>query len=64
MLRLAPDASTKERLLEELYPGRDIEVVAWEKCLNCDKDIDAYVYVAGIRQGYCFEHYTSRNRAE
>jgi hypothetical protein len=57
MLRLAPGPSDKERLLEELYPGREFLVAEWEKCLTCDKDVDAYIYVAGMRRGYCNDHY-------
>lgn len=56
MLRVAPDASTIERKLEELYPG-GIEVTEWEKCLECPKDVDGYIYVAGMRRGYCNDHY-------
>jgi len=57
MLRLAPDPSDKERLLEELYPGREFLVAEWDKCLSCDKDVDGYIYVAGMRRGYCNDHY-------
>lgn len=56
MLRVAPDSSTIERLIEELYPG-GIQVAEWEKCLICDKDVDGYIYVAGLRRGYCANHY-------
>lgn len=57
MLRLAPDPSDKTRLLDELYPGRDIQVAEWDKCLECKNDVDAYIYVAGLRRGYCNDHY-------
>lgn len=57
MLRVASDPSDKPRLLDELYPGGDFVVVAWDKCVECDRDVDAYVYVAGNRRGYCSEHY-------
>ena len=57
MLRLAPDPSDKERVLEELYPGREFLVAQWEKCISCDKDVDGYIYVAGMRRGYCNDHY-------
>jgi len=60
MLRLAPDPSDKERVLEELYPGRVFEVVDWDKCLECDRDVDAYIYTAGMRRGYCNEHYVGK----
>jgi len=57
MLRLAPDPSAKERLLDELYPGRSFSVVTWDKCVECDRDVDAYIYTAGIPRGYCNDHY-------
>lgn len=57
MLRVAPDSSTVEHTLEELYPG-GFQIAEWEKCLNCDKEVDAYIYIADTRQGYCFAHYT------
>jgi len=57
MLRVAPDASTKERVLDELYPGREIKPVAWDSCLHCKQDVDVYVYRAGKAYGYCYEHY-------
>ena len=59
MLRLAPDPSAEPRLLDELYPGRRLHIVDWDKCLECDHDVDAYVYVAGLRRGYCNDHYLS-----
>jgi hypothetical protein len=68
MLRLAPDPSDKPRLLDEVYPGRTFEVVAWDKCCECDRDVDAYIYVASmpcaaartVRRGYCNNHYVSK----
>lgn len=57
MLRLAPDASTVEHKLDELYPGGSFEVVEWEKCIQCDRDVDGYIYVAGMRRGYCSDHF-------
>jgi len=57
MLRVAPDPSDKPRLFDEVYPGRRVHPVAWDSCLECDKDVDAYIYVAGMRRGYCNEHY-------
>ena len=60
MLKVAPDPSDKERLLDEVYPGRDILVVEWEQCLSCDREVDAYIYVAGLRRGYCNEHYVGK----
>lgn len=56
MLRVASDATTIERRLEDLYPG-GVELLEWERCLSCDREVDAYVYVAGIRRGYCYSHW-------
>lgn len=58
MLRVAPDASTIEHKLTELYPG-EIELVEWERCCKCDKEVDVFVYTKSstIRQGYCYTHY-------
>lgn len=62
MLSVAPDSSTVERKIEELYPGGFV-VADWEKCICCDLEIDAFIYVAGLRRGYCFNHYsTERGR--
>lgn len=55
MLKVASDSSTVERRLEDLYPG-GVQLLEWEKCLLCDKDVDVYKYTAGIRRGYCFTH--------
>jgi hypothetical protein len=60
MLRLAPDPSDKPRLLDELYPGRAFSVVEWEKCLECNRDVDVFIYNAGVRLGYCNDHYVIR----
>lgn len=57
MLRLAADPSEPLPGLEVLYPGRDIEVAEWEKCLDCDQEVDGYFYEAGVARGYCFAHY-------
>lgn len=62
MLRVAPDESTPERLLEDLYPGGFV-VADWEKCLSCDRDVDGYIYVEGERYGYCYEHYDKEKAA-
>ena len=59
MLRVAPDSSTIERTLEELYPG-GIFVIEWEKCLYCGRDVDVYIYETGERKGYCFDHADSK----
>lgn len=63
MLRVAPDSSTIERAIEELYPG-GIFVIEWEKCLSCGMEVDAYIYTDGVRQGYCFEHYQVNKDAQ
>lgn len=55
MLKVASDASTIERRLEDLYPG-GVQLLEWEQCLLCDKEVDIYIYKAGIRKGYCFNH--------
>lgn len=55
MLKVASDASTIERRLEDLYPG-GVQLLEWEKCLLCDREVDIYKYTAGIRRGYCFTH--------
>jgi hypothetical protein len=57
MLRVAPDPSDKPRELDEIYPGRIVKPVVWEKCLDCKNDVDAYIYYAGQPHGYCFNHY-------
>ena len=58
MLRLAPDPSDKPRLLDEIYPGRDVKPVAWSKCLDCEADVDGYIYVSSVAFGYCNAHYS------
>lgn len=63
MLRVAPDSSTVERKLEELYPG-GFKIVEWEKCLLCDADVDAYIYIEEVCKGYCFAHYEVAKHAE
>lgn len=56
MLRVAPDASTPERLLDDLYPGGFL-VAEWEKCDMCDQDVDGYIYLQSRRRGFCAPHY-------
>lgn len=56
MLKVASDSSTVERRLEDLYPG-GVQLLEWEKCLACDREVDGYIYTpTGERQGFCFNH--------
>jgi hypothetical protein len=59
---LKVDSDEPELSIELLYPG-GYQVVEWQKCELCDREVDGYIFESlAIVHGYCWTHFDDLRR--